>query len=155
MRTLCVLAFLPALVLASACEKNEVPAVSPTGEAATPPPTVEAEPEPPADAGELPAEGSGSVADGGAPTDLREPPAPEPAPGELVVSREACSSDDDCVKATCCHATACVAAANAPSCAGKACTMDCRAGTMDCGGGCLCHEGFCAARLAPDLSAGG
>lgn len=73
---------------------------------------------------------------------------PAPAPGQVVMSDEPCSSDDDCVKASCCHATACVAMANAPACNDVACTMDCQAGTMDCGGGCSCIEGKCAATLA-------
>ncbi|MEM9190559.1 MAG: hypothetical protein AAGF12_15345 [Myxococcota bacterium] len=84
---------------------------------------------------------------------------PEPAPQEpvaeetsgggdnLVVGEDACESDSDCVPAACCHAAACVAAANAPSCDDMMCTQECRAGTIDCGGGCLCHEGRCAARL--------
>ena len=50
--------------------------------------------------------------------------------------------------AECCHAAACVAAANAPDCTDVMCTMDCQYGTLDCGGRCLCHEGRCAARLS-------
>lgn len=73
----------------------------------------------------------------------------------LVVGDDPCESDADCVKATCCHATACVAAANAPDCSDAMCTADCQFGTTDCGGGCLCHEGRCAARLSeePEIAA--
>lgn len=135
---------IPLLVMRlAACERGDAPAVSPTGEASTPtptPPPVEQEPE----GDEAPEEAE--LADAG---QVPEAEGAEPAPkvGELIVSKEACTSDADCVKASCCHANACVAAANAPSCAGKACTMDCRGGTIDCGGSCLCHEGFCAAQL--------
>jgi hypothetical protein len=78
-------------------------------------------------------------------------PAPTPAPtnaGGLVVSADPCQSDADCVPAGCCHAAACVARANAPSCGDAMCTEECRFGTLDCGGACLCHEGRCAARLS-------
>jgi len=61
----------------------------------------------------------------------------------------ACRSDADCVPATCCHATACVARDAAPECQNVACTMECRPETMDCGGGCSCDGGRCVARLAP------
>jgi hypothetical protein len=73
---------------------------------------------------------------------------------DLVVGEDACESDADCVPAGCCHAAACVAQANAPTCLDVMCTQECRYGTLDCGGSCLCHEGRCAARLseAPDLT---
>jgi hypothetical protein len=84
-------------------------------------------------------------------------PADEPAhesgdaapPGrtEIVMTEVACQQDSDCVKATCCHATTCVAASARPDCTTAACTADCRAGTMDCNGGCLCQAGRCAAKL--------
>lgn len=66
---------------------------------------------------------------------------------ELSVGNDPCESDADCVPADCCHAAACVARTNGPSCGDVMCTMECRQGTIDCGGGCLCHEGRCAARL--------
>ena len=67
---------------------------------------------------------------------------------QLVVGTDACTTDADCVPGGCCHATSCVARANAPSCGESVCTADCRFGTLDCGGGCLCHQGHCAARLS-------
>lgn len=88
------------------------------------------------------------------------PPADEPGPGDepdeptaggggnLVVGNDPCTTDADCVPAECCHAAACVARGNAPSCGDAICTQECRFGTIDCGGGCLCHEGRCAARLS-------
>lgn len=66
----------------------------------------------------------------------------EPAPVSA-----ACSTDADCVPATCCHATACVAVADAPDCAAVMCTMNCEPNTMDCGGGCVCQSGACSAKL--------
>lgn len=74
---------------------------------------------------------------------------PPPVAGgtEIVATQIACTSDADCVKDSCCHATSCVAPASAPNCTGTMCTMDCRAGTMDCYGGCLCQDGFCAAEI--------
>jgi len=71
----------------------------------------------------------------------------------LVVGEDACETDADCVPAGCCHAAACVAEANAPSCGDVMCSTDCQFGTLDCGGACLCHEGRCAARLseAPEM----
>jgi hypothetical protein len=87
----------------------------------------------------------------GVPPIESEPPPSEPEPGsgrtEIVATDVACTSDDDCVKASCCHATTCVARADAPDCAGAMCTADCRGGTMDCNGGCLCQAGKCAAKI--------
>ena len=79
----------------------------------------------------------------------------DPPEGTLNVGEDACQSDADCVKASCCHAAACVHRDNAPDCSETMCTADCQFGTTDCGGGCLCHEGRCAARLseAPDIAA--
>ena len=72
---------------------------------------------------------------------------------QLVVGTDACTTDADCVPGGCCHATSCVARANAPACGESVCTADCRFGTLDCGGGCLCHQGYCAAQLsqAPNI----
>ena len=58
-----------------------------------------------------------------------------------------CTANADCVPATCCHATACVAKGEGPNCSGVPCTRECRAGTLDCGGGCVCRSGACAAEL--------
>jgi hypothetical protein len=61
-----------------------------------------------------------------------------------------CQSDNDCVKASCCHATSCVAKEKAPSCSGMMCTMECKSGTMDCGqGSCVCQNNKCAAKMNP------
>jgi len=77
----------------------------------------------------------------------------QPAPGEpvygsfdVLVTDVPCQSDADCVKDSCCHATSCVAVADAPDCSAAVCTLECRGGTMDCNGGCVCQEGRCAAR---------
>lgn len=58
-----------------------------------------------------------------------------------------CSSDSDCVPATCCHATECVPKDQAPDCDDVMCTMECRPGTLDCGGSCACVEGECTAQV--------
>lgn len=66
---------------------------------------------------------------------------------KIVATDVPCQRDDDCVKASCCHASTCVARADAPDCSQSMCTADCQAGTMDCNGGCLCQAGKCAAKL--------
>ena len=59
-------------------------------------------------------------------------------------SRPACATDADCAPAACCHATACTARANAPSCSGLMCTETCEPGTLDCGQArCVCLGGRC------------
>ncbi len=73
---------------------------------------------------------------------------PAPAPGGLVMSDDACTSDADCVPSGCCHPASCVAVGHAEGCGDVMCTAECRYGTLDCGGACLCHEGRCAARLS-------
>lgn len=65
---------------------------------------------------------------------------------DVLMTDVACQSDADCVKDSCCHATSCVAIADAPDCSGAVCTLECRGGTMDCYGGCMCQDGRCAAR---------
>jgi hypothetical protein len=69
------------------------------------------------------------------------PPAAESKAGGV------CKTDSDCVPASCCHPTECVAKSTAPTCEGTMCTKECRAGTLDCGGSCLCQNGTCAAQL--------
>ncbi|AKT37219.1 hypothetical protein [Chondromyces crocatus] len=71
----------------------------------------------------------------------------QPPTGSIVNGSEPCQSDADCVPASCCHPTACVAKASAPECGDIMCTQECRKGTLDCGGACLCVDGKCAARL--------
>jgi hypothetical protein len=75
------------------------------------------------------------------------PAAPEYGSLEIVATDVPCQSDADCVKDSCCHATSCVAIADAPDCSAAVCTLDCRGGTMDCYGGCVCQAGRCAAQL--------
>ncbi|HVJ14589.1 MAG TPA: hypothetical protein VM686_04080 [Polyangiaceae bacterium] len=67
--------------------------------------------------------------------------------GAQTASAGACKTDADCVPAQCCHATSCTLKSQAPSCADKMCTKECRGGTMDCGGGCFCQQGKCNAKL--------
>ena len=55
-----------------------------------------------------------------------------------------CNDDSECVKATCCHASECVMASEAPDCEGIMCSMECRPNTMDCGqGSCKCINNEC------------
>jgi hypothetical protein len=126
---------------------------------ATPPtdaPEVQVEPPPPGAESAAPIDTAGPGPTGSAaPTAAPSPPAtgfpfgrPD-AGGEVVVGADSCSSDADCVPATCCHPNACVARSKAPSCDAVMCTRECRGKTLDCGGGCLCQSGKCAARLMP------
>lgn len=86
--------------------------------------------------------------EGGESAEETEPETGPETTEELVVSGDGCETDADCVPAVCCHASACVARSNAPSCGDAICSTDCQGGTIDCfGGGCLCHEGHCAARI--------
>jgi hypothetical protein len=135
MRWTGVLVGLAALVGWAGCNRQPTPAEHADAE---PPVVVEspgASPEP-ADP-----ELADNVAEGATPD--------EAAPGrvEIVSTAIPCQQDSDCVKATCCHATTCVAASARPDCSATACTADCRAGTMDCNAGCLCQAGTCAAKL--------
>ncbi len=61
-----------------------------------------------------------------------------------VPAEKKCSSDNDCVPATCCHASEAVNKEHAPDCAGRLCTAVCEPGTIDCGQGEIkCVEGEC------------
>jgi hypothetical protein len=116
------------------CEKDPPVVAEPsTGEVAPPPVEVVVE-----QPGAAPAP---------APADPEDNPDPALGTTKIVVTDVACQTDADCVKSTCCHATSCGAAADAPDCSASICTMDCQAGTMDCNGGCVCQAGKCAAQL--------
>lgn len=55
-----------------------------------------------------------------------------------------CSTDEDCVPASCCHASEAVNKGYAPDCRGVLCSAVCEPGTMDCGQGKVgCVEGKC------------
>ena len=55
-----------------------------------------------------------------------------------------CNVDNDCVAASCCHASSCVSAINAPNCTGISCTMSCES-ILDCGNAeCKCLQGKCS-----------
>jgi len=58
-----------------------------------------------------------------------------------------CSIDSDCVPASCCHPTQCVAEINKPDCSSVSCTSECAPNTLDCGGECICNNGRCKAQL--------
>jgi hypothetical protein len=104
-----------------------------TTEPATPPTSEPAPTETPAPSEPAPTETPAPV----------EPGPSDPTPG----AGAACTSDADCVPASCCHASACVAKGSAPSCENTMCTKECRGGTLDCGGHCLCQNGTCVAEL--------
>lgn len=54
-----------------------------------------------------------------------------------------CQTDEDCVAASCCHATTCISIDKKPECKGIFCTEDC-SGPLDCGTGyCGCVNGKC------------
>ena len=134
-----------ALLVVSACEKDKGESLSPDDSGG---PEVIVE-----DPGAEPQVPDPVVPDGDTPDpDPQEAESPtttsvDPGGTTVVATKVPCSEDADCVKDSCCHASSCVATANAPSCADTMCTMDCRAGTMDCYGGCLCQDGFCAAEI--------
>lgn len=57
-----------------------------------------------------------------------------------------CILDEECVPASCCHASSCVNKKNAPKCEEVMCTMECRLGSIDCGqGSCKCVDKKCVA----------
>ena len=61
-----------------------------------------------------------------------------------VPPEKVCSAAEDCVKATCCHATEAVNKEFAPDCAGQFCTMECVPKTLDCQQGKVqCVKGGC------------
>jgi len=64
----------------------------------------------------------------------------------LVDETKQCSVNDDCVPATCCHASEAVNKENAPDCTDTFCTEECRSDTLDCQQGEIkCVDGFCEA----------
>ncbi len=64
--------------------------------------------------------------------------------GMLNTLEKGCLTSNDCVPATCCHATSCIPRNQAPDCTDVFCTEVCEPGTMDCGQGhCECIEGSC------------
>ena len=77
------------------------------------------------------------------------PPAVGPLGNNIPASPDrgneaTCTTDADCVPAACCHPAACTVRANAPSCSGLPCTLNCEPGTLDCGQArCLCLGGRC------------
>lgn len=58
---------------------------------------------------------------------------------------KSCTSDLDCVAATCCHATDSVNINSRPDCQGVLCTASCEPNTMDCGQAkAKCIENICS-----------
>ncbi len=61
---------------------------------------------------------------------------------------ESDGEDEECVPASCCHASECVLKSEAPNCSGSFCTMSCEPETMDCGQGhCEFIDGNCSVVL--------
>jgi len=57
-----------------------------------------------------------------------------------------CVTDDDCVAASCCHASEAVNIEYAPDCEDVFCTQECVPETLDCGQGIIrCVDGECRA----------
>jgi hypothetical protein len=69
------------------------------------------------------------------------PRAADSSPASRPAAARECVVDDDCVRATCCHPTACVPKTRRPDCSDTLCTEDCRPGTMDCVASCRCSSG--------------
>ena len=62
-----------------------------------------------------------------------------------IPAEKQCSVDEDCVRATCCHASDVVNKEFGPDCAGMICTADCVPGTLDCQQGEIkCLSGECS-----------
>jgi hypothetical protein len=60
-----------------------------------------------------------------------------------------CSTNADCVPATCYHASQCVPKLSAPNCTGILGTQECVPNTLDCGqGSCACEKGICKANIS-------
>ncbi len=65
-------------------------------------------------------------------------------PENSLSADKQCSTDHECVQATCCHAKEAVNIEKAPDCAGILCSMECQPETLDCGQGEVkCLEGKC------------
>ncbi len=63
-----------------------------------------------------------------------------------VPAEKRCSSDQECVKDACCHASGAVNLEHAPDCKGLYCTAVCEPGTLDCGQGEVkCIQNQCQA----------
>ena len=61
-----------------------------------------------------------------------------------VSPEKVCSVDEDCVPATCCHASAAINKEFSPGCSGQMCTQECVPETIDCGQGEIkCVSGEC------------
>ena len=57
-----------------------------------------------------------------------------------------CTSDLDCVPASCCHSNSCSLKSGTPKCDAILCSQECRPGTLDCGqGSCSCVDNKCKA----------
>ena len=64
------------------------------------------------------------------------------------LSKKVCLKNNDCVQASCCHATDVINRENAPDCKGVMCTQVCEPNTLDCGQGQKkCLDGICVAVL--------
>ena len=46
---------------------------------------------------------------------------------------ESLDREEECVAASCCHATECVLESEAPNCSDTVCSLNCEPGTLDCG----------------------
>lgn len=114
---------------------------------APPPPVVETPPAPAPPGTGTPRPPPAPPGPGAGHLPVGEPGAAPGATPDVIVGTDVCQTDADCMPAQCCHATACVGKAKAPSCADAMCTRECRGGSIDCGGGCLCQQGRCAARV--------
>ena len=62
---------------------------------------------------------------------------------EEIINGDICLSDEDCVPASCCHASECVIKEKAPNCERIFCSAVC-SGPLDCGAGsCSCVNNKC------------
>jgi len=60
--------------------------------------------------------------------------------------QQECTTNADCVPATCCHPDSCVSIENSPDCNDIFCTQECAPNTLDCRqGSCRCINNQCNA----------
>lgn len=69
-------------------------------------------------------------------------------PAASVPPQKVCTSDKDCVPATCCHPKDALNVKYGPDCSEMMCTLECFPGTLDCGQGEVkCISGECKVKL--------
>ena len=130
-RILSALALVATGALLVACPSTGPGVQQPAGSGSVLPP-IAVTPDPSTSAAAAPTAPAGTAAPSGT-TGYVSPPG-QSAVKAPVFSEDSCAKDVDCEPVAECHASRCVASANAGKMTkGTLCTMDCRGGTIDCG----------------------